>query len=56
MDFAVMPIERILASYRRARALGQDHDTACAAAAQALGIEVGSVRDAVALATTEATS
>ena len=49
MDHTVMHIEKVLAAYERAKAMGQDHDTACAAAAQALGIAVESVRDAVAL-------
>ena len=49
MDHTVMHIETVQAAYKRAKAMGQDHDTACAAAAQAFGIAVESVRDAVAI-------
>lgn len=49
MDHTVMPIEKVLSAYVRARALHPDHEAACAAAAQALGIAVESVRDAVAM-------
>ena len=42
-----MIIERakVIAAYRRARALGSDHETACAATAQALGIAIESARE-----------
>lgn len=56
MDHTVISIDRILAAYERAKALGQDHDTACAAAAHALGIAFGSVRDAVAITSQGATA
>lgn len=49
MDHTVLSIEKILAAYERARALDRDHDAACAAAAQSLGIPVESVRDAIAM-------
>jgi len=42
-----MIIERakVIAAYRRARALGSDHETACAATAQALGIAIEAIRE-----------
>jgi hypothetical protein len=42
-----MIIERtkVLAAYNRARELGADHDKACAAVAQALGVTVEIVND-----------
>lgn len=52
----IVSIEKVLSAYVRARELSPDHDTACAAAAQALGIAVESVRDAVALSTQDATA
>ncbi|MDM0032094.1 hypothetical protein QTI33_08070 [Variovorax sp. J22P271] len=52
----IVSIEKVLSAYVRARELTPDHDKACAAAAQALGIAVESVRDAVALTSQGATA
>lgn len=51
MDFAVISIEKVKDALARALALGQDQDQDAAerAAAQALGITVEAVRDAVAI-------
>jgi hypothetical protein len=45
----IVSIEKVRAAYARALALSRDHEAACAAAAQALGIAVESVRDAIAM-------
>jgi hypothetical protein len=49
MDHTVLSIEKIVAAYERSQALHRNHDAACAAAAQSLGIPAESVRDAIAM-------
>ena len=47
MDFTVISIEKVKAALARAVAFGHDQDAAERAAAQALGITVEAVRDAI---------
>lgn len=42
-----MPKHKIISAYIRSRELAPDHDAACAAVAQALGIEADTVRAVV---------
>jgi len=49
MDFTVISIEKVKEAFARALALGQGQEAAERAAAQALGITVEAVRDAVAI-------
>lgn len=49
MDFTVIPIEKVKAAFARALALNPDRDAAARAAAQALGVPLETVRDALAL-------
>ncbi|WP_431276223.1 hypothetical protein ACQ858_08210 [Variovorax ureilyticus] len=49
MDHEIKTIEDILAAYERCKALHPDHEAACAAAAQSMGITFESVRDAIAM-------
>lgn len=48
MDFAVIPIEKVMAAFARALAMNSDREAATCAAAQALGITVEAVREVVA--------
>lgn len=48
MDFAVIPIEKVMAAFARALNLNPDREAAARAAAQALGITVEAVREVVA--------
>lgn len=47
MDFAVIPIENVMAAFARALAMNSDREAAARAAAQALGITVEAVREVV---------
>lgn len=49
MDYTVYPIKQVKDALARALALGRDQEAAERAAAQALGITVEAVRDAVAI-------
>lgn len=51
MDFAVIPIEKVMAAFARALAMNSDREAAARAAAQALGITVEAVREVVDRAT-----
>lgn len=55
MDYTVIPIEKVKAAFARALELNPDREAAAAAAAQALGIVVETVRDVVAENHAEAT-
>jgi hypothetical protein len=48
MDFIVIPIEKVQGAFERALELNPDREVAAFAAAQALGITVDAVREAVA--------
>lgn len=51
MDFTILPIEKVQATFERALELDSDHEIAVRATAQALGITVEAVREVVGLAT-----
>ncbi|MDP9992020.1 hypothetical protein J2W28_001048 [Variovorax boronicumulans] len=55
MDFTVIPIEKVKAAFARALALNPDREAAARAAAQALGIPVETVREALAINSDAAT-